>query len=141
MKQNQPQIQTKQSVTLTKQEIHVRPLPPPEELKNYELVKQGFAERLLAMAEKEQDRRLNRQDKLIDLSRKSLFLTQLGLILGFMSVIVMALLCGYFAFLGDIRAAAWMASVVIVALAAVFVTRKFIQTKISKSEEETILKD
>ena len=92
------------------------------------------------MAEKEQDRRLTRQDKMIELTRKSLSLTQLGLILGFLSVVVMASLCGYFAFLGDIKAAAWMASAVIVALAAVFVTRRFVQNKSSKSEDEELPK-
>jgi cytochrome c biogenesis protein CcdA len=79
------------------------------------------------MAEKEQDRRLKREDDLINLSKKSLFLTQLGLVLGFLSVIVMAGLCAYIAFLGDTKAATAMAGVVIIGLAAVFVTRRFTQ--------------
>lgn len=56
MKKNQPQVTTQRSVQITEEKITIRPLPSPEELEQYELVKPGFAERLLIMAEKEQDR-------------------------------------------------------------------------------------
>ena len=134
-KANTPQISTRQSVSITKQELHIRPLPAPEELQHYEAVQPGFANRLLVMAEKEQDRRLTREDNIIKLQNKSMSITTWGLILGFFSVIVIAALCGYIAYLGDTKAAAAVASVVIATLAAVFVTRRFTQSKNSKSEE------
>ena len=54
MKRNVPtqQVQVQRTMSHARQEISVRPLPAPEELQQYELVKPGFAERLLAMAEK-----------------------------------------------------------------------------------------
>jgi uncharacterized membrane protein len=129
MKKNQPQVTTTQRVQITKQELRIAPLPEPEELQRYELVQPGFAERLLIMAEKEQDRRLKKEDAIIDLSRRSLNLTRLGLWLGFLSVVVMTGLCSYFAFLGDVKAAAWTAGAVIIGLAAVFVTGRVVLNK------------
>ena len=41
------------------------PIPPPEVLQGYETVQQGFAERILKMAEKQQDHRMSCEDKIV----------------------------------------------------------------------------
>lgn len=41
------------------------PIPPPEVLQGYENVQQGFADRILRMAEKQQDHRMNCEDKIV----------------------------------------------------------------------------
>jgi uncharacterized membrane protein len=115
---NQP---TQKSIQITKQEFRSGPLPAPEELERYENIAPGFAERLLLMAEKEQDKRLDREDRIINLSVRSINNTRIGLFLGFLSVIIMVSLCGYFAFLGDTKSGAWTAGAVIIGLAGVFV--------------------
>jgi len=46
--------------------LRAGPLPPPQDLAAYEEVLPGAADRILAMAEKEQDRRLARADRQVD---------------------------------------------------------------------------
>jgi uncharacterized membrane protein len=46
--------------------LRAGPLPPPRDLADYEKALPGSADRILAMAEKEQDRRLARADRQID---------------------------------------------------------------------------
>jgi uncharacterized membrane protein len=118
-----------QLTMMTRQELHIRPIPSPDEMQQYEGIQQGFADRLLKMAEKEQDRRLKREDDLIELSRRSMFTTRLGLFLGFASVIALSSLCAYIAFLGDTKSAAAIATATMIGLAAVFVTGRVIQSK------------
>ncbi len=120
----------------THQELHIRPIPSPDEMQQYEIIQHGFADRLLKMAEKEQDRRLKREDDLIVLSHRSIFTTRLGLLLGFASVIVLSGLCAYVAQLGDTKSAAAIAVATMIGLAAVFVTGKFIQSKKNPENEK-----
>jgi uncharacterized membrane protein len=121
---NQP---TQKTVQITKQEFRSGPLPAPEELERYENIAPGFAERLLVMAEKEQDKRLDRENQIINLSVRSINNTRIGLFFGFFSVIIMVSLCGFFAYLGDIKSGAWTAGAVIIGLAGVFVLGRKIQ--------------
>ncbi len=56
---------------LTLQAKHFEgPLPPPEQLKQYEEVSPGFAERIVQMAEKEQDFRHRDTDRIRGMQRK-----------------------------------------------------------------------
>ena len=51
-KANTPQISTRQSVSITKQELHIRPLPAPEELQHYETVQPGYLLRVKTLNQK-----------------------------------------------------------------------------------------
>jgi len=75
---------------LTLQAKHFEgPLPPPEQLKQYEEVSPGFAERIVQMAEKEQDFRHRDTDRIRGMQRKIIgrgqvfgFILSLVIILG-----------------------------------------------------------
>ena len=56
------------------------PIPPPEILRDYENIKPGFAERIIAMAEREQNHRHDIENKLVISEIKN---TKLGLIFAF----------------------------------------------------------
>ena len=53
------------------QKIHLGPLPSPETLERYEKICQGAADRIITMAEKEQDYRHKINNKEIDNDRES----------------------------------------------------------------------
>lgn len=117
-------------------QMSVQPLHSPDLLKKYDEIDPGFAERVLRLAEKEQDERHHTNRLLIDLEARNTRSLNWNIIRGqflaFGSVVVVSLLCAYFAYLGNIEAAASTAKVVIVALAAVFITGRYFVQK-SKS--------
>lgn len=49
-----------------KQESFSGPIPHPELLQKYDEVKPGFAERIISMAERQLDHRINCEDKVVD---------------------------------------------------------------------------
>jgi uncharacterized membrane protein len=50
-------LNVRQAVVETSTAIHRGPLPPPDQFKDYEAILPGSADRILKMAEKEQDHR------------------------------------------------------------------------------------
>ena len=108
-----PSQQVKQQVKTSMQSItvstHSGPLPPPESMRGYEEVVKGSAERILVMAEKEQENRFASISKDKELYALSLKLEQdeldqekeiirinarnslVGLIFGFVAVIVLTI--------------------------------------------------
>jgi uncharacterized membrane protein len=113
--------------------MFVGPLPDPDTLQRYEETHPGIAERILKMAELEQVERhaLSRDNLELEkrVQRNLNFNIRLGFLLGFGSVLVSTGMCVFFAQLGNVEAAAGTAKVVIVALAAVFITGKFVSSK------------
>ncbi|MEY4205032.1 MAG: hypothetical protein RL013_2736 [Bacteroidota bacterium] len=85
------------------------------------------------MAEREQEIRHEHTREVLQLEKRNLqslnFNIRLSFFLGFGSVLVSTGMCGYFAYLGNIEAAADAAKWVIVSLAAVFITGRFLQHK------------
>lgn len=63
IKRQEPQREINTQITATG---FIGPLPPPEILRGYEEALPGTAERIIRMAEKEQDARLEAQSKTID---------------------------------------------------------------------------
>ena len=57
---------SQQTVQLTHTQVSVSPLPSPNDLERYEVINPGFANRLMQMAEKEQEHRMNTQLFLIN---------------------------------------------------------------------------
>jgi uncharacterized membrane protein len=60
---NQPNTQKTETRIISQQRI--APIPHYSELQGYESVKAGFAGRIIVMAEKEQDARIQKESKLI----------------------------------------------------------------------------
>lgn len=110
------------------------PVPDPETLQEYENICPGFANRLITMAEKEQDARHASETSIIlnqeiQHQRDSNTYRQ-GQTYAMLSVLFIVGLCSYIAFVGGIEEAAWVAGVVIVSLAGVFITKKVVFPKL-----------
>ncbi|MEA5260083.1 DUF2335 domain-containing protein [Arcicella aquatica] len=103
-------------------------LPSPEILLQYEKVQPGFAERLLTITEKEQNKRLAREDRKQILEEKELNTERLQIIVGFLGICVVIGFCSYLAYLQQAIVAGSVASSVLIGLAYVFVSRRFPKT-------------
>ncbi len=64
------QVAKKDGLSIAQQEMYSGPIPDPESMKKYEEIKPGFADRLLKMAEKEQEHRISVNKKLLELEQK-----------------------------------------------------------------------
>jgi uncharacterized membrane protein len=109
------------------------PLPSSEEFGAYENKLPGTGNRIVTMAEKEQDHRHQHVDKIteahIQNAKGTLRNVIRGQWLAISGVVVVSALCGYLAYLGHAEEAGQTARYVIVALAAVFLGNKFISSK------------
>jgi uncharacterized membrane protein len=115
-------VQTTSSSTENTLFAHRGFLPSPEILLQYEKVQPGFAERLLTITEKEQNKRLDREDRKLDLDEKELNTKRLQLVTGFMGIGLVIGFCSYLASLGEAVVAGTVASTVLIGLAYVFVS-------------------
>lgn len=117
------------NASLTEHKIHIGPLPSAEELQKYESIHQGFAERLLAMAEKEQDNRIKDKTQLIlnaNVESKGIIsVLKRGQFFAVLCVIILTSLCFFLAHLGDTKSAATVATVAIIGVVSLFITGKF----------------
>lgn len=119
-------------LTLTQKEILVGPVPDPETLLKYESIKPGFSDRLMVMAEKEQNARIAQNERLIDLEFKEANTRRWGLFFGLLSVVFVIALSFYSFWLGyPTQGASIVVGGVLANLAAVFVT------KLLKDKEQT----
>ncbi|WP_304455681.1 DUF2335 domain-containing protein [Nocardiopsis sp. YSL2] len=107
------------------------PLPQPSILREYDEILPGLADRIVSMAESEQKHR-HRIDE-VD-SRMPFEIAKRGQRYGMTSVILVISLSAILVFLGHPTAAVGLASAVLVALAAVFVTGQFSSRKKEGSE-------
>lgn len=57
-------------VSISQQQLYSGPVPDPESLAKYEQIFPGFADRLITMAEKEQDSRISSQKSRIETDKK-----------------------------------------------------------------------
>ena len=126
-----------QQVSITQQQFYSGPVPDPEALAKYEQIQPGFAERLLSMAEKEQNERIATQNNIIntekELNHKELANVKRGQTFALIAVLSVVFLCGYVFYLGNAKEARDIGVIVIVALAGVFITgRLYIKKKIPK---------
>lgn len=102
------------------------PLPHPEILKGYDIIVPGAAERILAMAEKEQAHRIE-SDKYIIEEQMTQF--KRGQMMGFILCLILIVVAIVFAFLGHVVLATIILSGTIVSLAVIFVLRQKPDTK------------
>lgn len=86
------------SASLT--EITTGPLPHPEHLERYDKVIQNGAERIMKMAEKEQETRLSRLNASVEMAKKGLSMQSRGQWFAFSLVIIILALATLFVFTG-----------------------------------------
>lgn len=133
-----PQQQARQEVSVSqhKQEFYQGPVPKPEDLQKYEQIQQGFANRLLTMAEKEQEERIKLNNKIIEENTKINILNdnsrKRGQLFAFLSIIAISFLCAYCVYNGSSIDARYIAIGTIVGVVGLFITGKFIDTSRSK---------
>lgn len=114
-------------------------LPSPEILLQYEKIQPGFAERLLSITEKEQTKRLEREDIKLILEEKELNTERLQIIVGFLGICVVVGFCSYLAYLDHAVVAGTVASSVLIGLAYVFISKRFPQTnKIEETKDSPV---
>lgn len=78
-----------EEISIHKVSMSSGPLPPPDVLQGYENIHPGFADRIIKMAEKEQEARHRDNDKVIDFETKTKSRDSLiGIIVGFLIVIL-----------------------------------------------------
>lgn len=121
---------TTHNLSVTQQSLYSGPIPDPNSLAQYEKINPGFANRLITMAEKEQDSRIFRIDKAqdadIESNKRSSNFDKRGQWFGLISSIIIVGLCGTFIFYGYYKEAKEVAVTVTVSLAGIFVIGKLI---------------
>jgi uncharacterized membrane protein len=105
---------------------HSGPIPSAEELEHLERTLPGSANRCFEMAEREQLHRHGVTDTIID---REFALRGRGQFLALVALILLLIIVGFFAYLGDTQAAAWLGSATIVGVVAIFATGKIIEAK------------
>lgn len=97
------------------------PLPRPEDFAKYKDTLPDAPERILAMAEKQQDHRMEMEATIV---KEDIALSKRGQVLGFILAILFGAIAAWLGFEGHDWLAGIIATAVIVALAAIFVLRK-----------------
>lgn len=96
VKQNS-ELQEKLSLSITKTNHFSGPLPPPDLLKHYDEIQNGFAERIIKMAEQDAEHTRDMQRRILEAKKSEV---SLGQIFGFLIGII-ALICGTVAAIYD----------------------------------------
>ena len=112
----QTQIDSSEQIIVSRQQFS-GPIPPPEALKQYDIVVPGLAERIMKMAENEAASRLRNDDKLVDNIVRSSFL---GIFFAFASVVLLAALA-CLALINDYPVVASGTVVIIASVAGMFI--------------------
>lgn len=106
------------------------PIPPPEILQGYDNISPGFAERVIAMSEREQKARIAQNDKLIDSHdkrhRRDSWNFRLSWIPALLSLAGLFYLCKYLIDHDSPQTAGWVLVAVTVSLVGVFVVRRVV---------------
>lgn len=113
---------------------HSGPLPAAEELKKYDNVVAGCAERIVKMAEKQQDHRMSLETLAITEQLKQ---SGRGQHYGLMCALVLIIASFVAIMFGHDAAGGWLGGSTLVALVAVFVTGKVMQTEDLKQKRAT----
>lgn len=105
---------------------HSGPIPSAEELEHLEHVLPGSANRCFEMAEREQLHRHGVTENIVDREFK---LRSRGQYLALAAMVLLLIVVGILAYLGDTQAAAWLGSATIVGVVAIFATGKIVEAK------------
>jgi len=117
--------EVKEALMVIRSEVFSGPIPPPEALARYEEIQSGAADRIIKMAEKQQDHRMSLEKKAIggqiDQSKR-------GQIFGFIAILLCIGVAIFFA--------ASFLSITMVVLVGLFVTGKNIMKKDLKEKSK-----
>ncbi len=116
---------TKGDESVKLSETSITAYPSPEILAGYDRVKDGYADRLISMAEKEQDTRIEREKLKIQLAYKRENTTRWGMVIGALVVVPIYGISLYTISIGHaVVGAGILAGSTLVNLAGIFVIRK-----------------
>lgn len=117
---------------------HSGPIPSPEDMRGYNGIIPNAAERILAMAEKEQNFRIElNQKKLnanIKLTQRSLCLKFLGQCFAFLTILLFFGLAAYLAYKEQYGLAVFAVGGIMASIVGIFVTGKKIDSKNSEKD-------
>lgn len=106
------------------QNVHIGPLPPPESLRVYESVLKGLAERIVVMAEAEQNGRFrmedHRHEEAMQTTREAFAAERRGQVFALVSVVVLTGSAVACAVLGVVKIGVALAGATIVGVVAAF---------------------
>lgn len=118
---SKPASNSKQSISVHKQTVAFSgPLPPPEVIEKYDTIVPGSAERIITMAEKEQEHRHKSESGIL---KAEILLNTFGLLFGFFVAIAGICVGAYIALKGAEIAGSVIGGVPLVALVGLFVQR------------------
>lgn len=106
-------------------ESHRGPLPPARELRNYDVVLPGAAERIVAMAEREQAHRHTLEAKIVD---DEVSLRRRGQLAALGALLVMLGIVALFVIMGAPEPGAWFGAVIIVGVVTAFLGQRLLQS-------------
>ncbi len=116
-------------------ESHRGPLPAARELRSYDLVLPGAAERIVAMAEREQLHRHSLEGRIVTTETN---LRGRGQIFALGALTLTLSVVALFGFLGAAGPGAWMGGTVIVGVVAAFLGQRYFQRTSNESDEPVI---
>lgn len=113
---------------------HSGPIPSAEELEHLERVQSGLADRVVSMAEKEQQHRHSTLESVVD---KEFTFRKRGQWFMLAALILLLLAVALLALLGDTKSAAWLGGATIVAVVSVIVSGRLFDLRDDESEPQT----
>jgi len=114
-------------------ERHSGPIPHPDVLAGYEQVLPGSAERIVRMAEKNQDHQITIETKVLNAKRSEIHAGQACAVLVVFAAFAMT---GYAPYLAESVAASGIGGSTVVGLAAVFLGERHMRNKASPADAE-----
>jgi len=109
---------SRQNVSVTHTQVYQGHLPPPDMLQQFNLIDPTFANRIVTMAEKEQQ---NRHENETRVTKNVVRMSLLGIFCAFLSVLIMSSLVFYSLWKGYSQTASAIAVGAIAAVASVFI--------------------
>jgi len=129
-----PELQEKLSLSI-KTNHFSGPLPPPDLLKHYDEIQNGFAERIIKMAEQDAEHTRDMQRRILEAKKSEV---SLGQIFGFL-IGVIALICGTVAAINDQPVVgALIGSGGVLGLVSIFIYGRAKEEKETKEENKEI---
>ncbi len=112
------------------------PLPSPEAMAGYGSIHKSFPERIMKMAEKEQDWRHSMEISAVSAVKSDFSLKKRGQVLGFMVLPILVGFGAYLAHLGDTKSAAWFGVVGIFSIVGLFITGQYFDRKVTEDLDD-----
>ena len=112
---------------------HSGPLPPPDQLAEYEEVLPGLAERIVRLTEKEQD---HRHDIVSQALRRSARLRERGQAMGMAALLITLGFCVYLASVGQPITAGTVAVALVIGVVGIFVTGKIADARAYSEDDD-----